>query len=438
MVAHATPSPDRTPQSALQACVEAGQRAIEEHRWADAIKWLERATEIGPADAALTGNLAFALSRDGQYDRAIQVLYSLCELEPHIARWPYMIGYQHYMRQNWHTAIEWFDKALALRPDYPVVLYRKGYALLQLGDKVGGLRDLGRCTDIWRKLSPDKQQAHSSTYSDACFQIGKAYLNDGLSLKAEKPLTEAVRFDPNDPDKRYELGKCLLKNKAAGPAIAQLQEADRLRAGVDYVLDRLGQAFTAIGDFVQAEAAYHRIPEHRRRPYVLVNYGQLLVQQGRHADALPMLHRTVQKEPDNFRARYLLGVCHEALGESLRARQELERAIEIRQRRWNRPYPEAEEKLQGLASAGSEVRSAQAESVIRGIPTVGTIDTYVVDRGFGFIRSGNGEKIFFHISALREGLQPSVGQQVCYEAIQTEKGLRAQWVSDGRDAHGEA
>ena len=37
-----------------------------------------------------------------------------------------MIGYQYYDNQRWEEAIDWFTKALKIRPGYVKVLYRKG------------------------------------------------------------------------------------------------------------------------------------------------------------------------------------------------------------------------------------------------------------------------------------------------------------------------
>lgn len=57
----------------------------------------------------------------------------------------------------------------------------------------------------------------------------------------------------------------------------------------------------------------------------------------------------------------------------------------------------------------------------------GTIKKIVVDRGFGFISSEQGQEVFFHrsvlINASFESLQP--GQAVEFDAETGPKGLRA-------------
>ncbi len=57
----------------------------------------------------------------------------------------------------------------------------------------------------------------------------------------------------------------------------------------------------------------------------------------------------------------------------------------------------------------------------------GTIKRVIRDRGFGFIRSADGQEIFFHRSALQnlnfDGLKE--GENVEFEVQQGEKGPRA-------------
>ncbi len=60
----------------------------------------------------------------------------------------------------------------------------------------------------------------------------------------------------------------------------------------------------------------------------------------------------------------------------------------------------------------------------------GTIKRVIRDRGFGFIRSADGQEIFFHRSSLQQlnfdGLHE--GEAVEFELERGEKGPRALWV----------
>ncbi len=69
----------------------------------------------------------------------------------------------------------------------------------------------------------------------------------------------------------------------------------------------------------------------------------------------------------------------------------------------------------------------------------GQVKSVLYDRGFGFIRTPDGEEVFFH----REGLAPDVsfeslrpGEQVSFELRQGARGPRAENVMLERDTAG--
>ncbi len=49
--------PSPAPETPLQACLTAGERAIDENHWPEAVKWLVKATELIPADTAVLAGL---------------------------------------------------------------------------------------------------------------------------------------------------------------------------------------------------------------------------------------------------------------------------------------------------------------------------------------------------------------------------------------------
>lgn len=145
--------PPPSPETPLQACLTAGERAIDENRWPEAVKWLVKARELIPADTAVLGKLGFCLSRNQEYQRAIEVFTDLSTREPKVARWPYMVGYQYYVQSQWAEALRWFDKALSIQPTYLIVLYRKGITHLRMGrPPVRGTA--GKAEQLLRSLLP--------------------------------------------------------------------------------------------------------------------------------------------------------------------------------------------------------------------------------------------------------------------------------------------
>jgi len=411
--------------------IHKGLRAFEECRWQDAITAFRHTLAEDPSDIEVEGKLTFALSQARQYDEAIEVLQRLRIKQPQLARWPYMIGYQFYTQKLWKEAVSWFSEALTLKPDYIIVLYRKGYAHLQSDQYDEGVKAFQLCIESWHRLSSVIQQTEQKSYGKANFQLGKAYLSKGLSLKARRPLEIAVQMDGEDHDRRYELGKCLLKNDDVGGAIRELEKANALNPGTDYVIDRLAQAYVARGDLERAERVYESIPPHRRRAFVLKNLGSVHLDQGKTDKASETLRLAAKKDPNNHNIQYLLGRALETCSPRGSAKQAYMRAIDLRRQKYGLDFPEAQERLREVEKTLMSPEALQqldsngrANENIGVDEQEGVVDHYNSSRGFGFINSSC-QKIFFHITAVVDGYIPVVGRRVRFHIEQSEKGPRA-------------
>ncbi|PYU76547.1 MAG: hypothetical protein DMG49_01340 [Acidobacteria bacterium] len=326
--------------------LERATQAIKENRWTDAITDLRTAHERAPDNCDIWGQLGFALSRNEQYGEAIRVFEELAAKEPASPKWPYMVGYQHYQQKAWARAIEWFEKALKLRPGYVKVLYRKGYAYLALGQEQEGIETLTSCVSSWVKMTPAAQETERPSYGKAHFQLGKIYLKKGRAFKARGHLQIAAQIDSKDHDVLYELGQCYLQLNLLDDAVRTLQTADQIKPGTDYVLDRLAQAHAQKGEYAVAERVYRRIPEHRRRPFVLQHLGMMYLEQGEHQKALRHLEAAAKKQPDNHNIHYALGTAQEATGQLRAAHASYKRAVNCRKTKYNLEFKQAKDAIQ--------------------------------------------------------------------------------------------
>jgi len=405
-----------------------GLRAFQECRWQDAITLLGETYTADPSNIDIASKLGFALSQIREYGRAIEIFKQVSSIEPKRAVWPYMVGYQFYIQSHWSQCVEWFDKALDLNPDYIKALYRKGYAQLQQGDREDALRTLQHCIGAWERSSQEEQQASRKNYAKANSTLGRAYLSVGLSLKARRPLERAVEFDAEDADKRYELGKCLLINGDTDRAIEQLTQANLLKPGLDYVLDRLAQALMAKGDLSRAEETYKMIPEHRRRPYILKNMGELYLDLKQPNKAEGILRQALKKDRNSHNIHYLLGRALEALDRKRAARQAYSKALELREKNYGRDFPDARARIEQLdlelpdISLNSDYNASDGNEH-------GSIEYYNAQRGYGFIVSDTGGKVFFHISNIVENILPTEGAAVLFQYENSPKGLKATKVN---------
>lgn len=412
----------------IASCLEKAEQFASENKWAEATESYKQAVDLKPSDNSVFGKLGFCYSRNRQHNLAIEIFSKLAEREPFIARWPYMIGYQYYDKKEWNKAIEFFDKAISLKADYIKALYRNAYSHLQIADPEGAEPLLLRCVDSWRRLDDAGKLNEKNRYSNVCFQLGKLYLEKGLTWKAEKWLKEAVNQDHEDEFKHYNLGKALLKNRKIPQALEEFQAADTLHPHLDYLQDKLASAHLLAGNSGEAEKIYQSIPSYKRKPYIWCNYGIVLLQVHKVDEAIKALKTAIRFENQNHRNHFYLGLAYLEIGDISLAAKEFEFAAKLKLERFGREYKEAKEKLQMIYEQYDKetIESSAQASTNEGTQSdVGRIERYVEQRGFGFIQTENGERIFFHISDVKNPEDIKTGSKVKFERVASEKGPRA-------------
>ena len=283
----------------VQSYLSRAKEAEQKKQWSEAAELYKQVLTLAPDHKIAIEQLAWCYSCNKQHDLAIEVLEGLTEREPEIAKWPYMLGYQYQEQQRYDKAIEWYDRALVLKNDYIVVLYRKGYTHAQLIaaqakpekqaqaiENIGkALQSFTRCRELWNALpeGPTKQRDRGN-YFKALYHQAKVLvdyaehraLRGSYAIDAAVTLLhEATCLDPGDHNKYYLLGKAYLAQGEFEKAQQALQEADRLDPNKDYVLDKLAEALLRLNRLQESLDVYLRIPTRLRKDYILRNMGRL-------------------------------------------------------------------------------------------------------------------------------------------------------------------
>jgi tetratricopeptide (TPR) repeat protein len=401
------------------------EQAEESANWFQAANLYTEALKVSPKNLELKEKLGWCLSRAKEYSRAIDIFGELFQLQPDVAKWPYMVGYQYHEQERWQDAIVWYDKSLKLKADYIVVCYRVGYAHFKLGHVGDALKAFERCRKLWYALPEgpskerDKKNCAKATYHQAEVLIENPQKVEGAFSAAVDLLRKALELDPSNHNIHYLMGKALLGNGNPEGAVNEFSEADKLQPNQDYILDRWGQALIALKKFEEAEDVYERIPAHQRKSYILRNLGELQMKRGNVQQAVTTLKLSIQKEGRNHYAHYQLGLCHKTLSDFTLAVHELREALRLRQKNYGVPFPEAQKVLDEILREHPEAASAKVNSHQQG-----KISKYNSDRGFGYIQYSGGS-IFFHVKDFPRNMQVDVGTPVEFDEGQSEKGSRA-------------
>jgi len=414
--------------SELAECLKKGERFMSINNWTDAATVYKRATELDPRNISIQSKLGFCYSRNSQHELSIKIFSDLFEREPRNAKWPYMIGYQYYDKKDWKNAIQFFDKSLSLDCDYIKGLYRNSYARIQIDDLDGAEKLLIRCISSWQKLADEKKGAEKNHYSDACFQLGKVYLSKGLTMKAEKWLKEAVCHDDRDEHKHYNLGKAFLGNRRIPEALEEFKLANSLHPQLDYFQDKLAYTYLKAGQVEQAEQIYQAIPPRKRKSYIWCNYGVTLLQKGKLEEAVNALQNAVKLDYNNHRIHFYLGLAYLEDENMPHAIKELELAAKLKLKNFGAEYKEAIEKIKIIHSQFGEKIIGSGSDSSTGTEG-GVIETFNSKRGFGFLKDKNGDKIFFHISAVSNPREIFLGRNADFVRIESDKGPKASKMS---------
>jgi tetratricopeptide (TPR) repeat protein len=160
------------------------------------------------------------------------------------------------------------------------------------------------------------------------------YILVGDYVSADKWLTLSLQWGPGDAEAWYYLGRTKYNENRFEEAIKAFQRSLELRPrsaaagdglGLSYSgLNRTAEAITSLQNAItwQENAAV-------KSPEPFVDLGDLLNQQGRFEEALPVLQQAVAIAPRNIRAHEILGKTLLNLNRLADAQRELEAAISI-------------------------------------------------------------------------------------------------------------
>jgi tetratricopeptide (TPR) repeat protein len=237
-----------------------GMKLLEAKNYPAAVDALSKAAASDPQNFAIHFNLALA--------------YSLDDKDP--------------------QAIAEYRKTLELKPGLEPAITNLGILLLRNKDAAAAI--------------PLLRQSHRLKSADARIAT---YLGDALLAQTQLPeaadaYTSALEADPKSAAAESGLGRVLLQQNQLQQAAEHLRKAVDLDASYKDVLLELGEAYERAGQAKDAVAIYSQFPDNAAAQE---RAGELLLEAGDGAAAVPLLERAVQTSPTSAN-RLALATAH--------------------------------------------------------------------------------------------------------------------------------
>lgn len=405
----------------------------EELKWAEAAEQYERILEATPT-APIYERAAWCFSRAGSYQKAVEYLLKLHELEPNSAKWLYMIGYQYYCKKEWSNAIAWFEQALELYPEYFIVKYRLSYAYVQSAGiymkltkaeywkAIGHLKD---CHKLWKEFDDLKKKKERNTYFDVNFLHGKILMDlPRHYLEAIELFKTALSIKPDDEFANYNLAKTYYLNGDYQNAKASIPPGNKY-----YIVELTAYTEAKLGNYAKAISIIQKLLLRRKKDYLYSFLAEVYLLSNELDEAFKSVNHALLIGKANHKNYYVTAKVYYKYGLFDMAIESLDRAAKMKRQKYDSSYIECEELKQKIIHekplyyTDDQKLIEKINSLITPQLEQGTVRHYNSAKGFGFITQST-KDIFFHISKCKYS-DIAVGDIVQFSATATDKGPMA-------------
>ena len=259
-------------QDLTSACQDAPSKVEKAKQWirrndtARAIRELREALESCPQNEQLALELTRAQIAGRQFKQAEEVAGDILKQDARSEEAQFLLADSYFMQQRFPEAGKVLQKLLAQNND-----------------------------------NPDAHKLMGLT-----FFFYKEY------VMSERELQLALKQRPNDEESLYYLGRVYYTQNSFRPAVAAFRRQIALNSEAYKAYDNLGLCYQALGQIPEAVSAFKesqrladKVDPAYDWPYA--NLAELLIEQDRAAEALPLAEQALRKNPGSARDHYLAG-----------------------------------------------------------------------------------------------------------------------------------
>jgi len=278
----------------------------------------EIGTDSESRQCDLLFELGFLFVSEQDYENAITSWEKLLDINPKHAAW-YIHGVALSALGRKEEAIQSYDKAVDIKPDYHAAWNNRGVALSALGRKEEAIQSYDKAVDI----KPD--------YHAAWYNRGVALSALGRKEEAIQSYDKAVEIKPDDHEAWYNRGNALSALGRKEEAIQSYDKAVEIKPDYHAAWYSRGNALSALGRKEEAIQSYDKAAEIKPDYHAAwYNRGIALDALGRKEEAVQSYDQAVEINPDYYEAWNNRGYALSALGRKEEAVQSYDQALNIK------------------------------------------------------------------------------------------------------------
>ena len=266
--------------------------------YARSLDYLNQALTQQPHSAAIHNSKGNVFLRQGNPDAALAEYQRAVKSDPRYAIAYNNIGRCLYLQEKFIAAQKAYSKALELNPNFADAYYNQGVLMLKIGNLAEAHVNLERALT----LNPKNAAIHG--------QMAQIYLQKAEYPEAIDYLQKRLIAQPDHIDSWHYLGMAHFSLNQFEDAVHCFEKVLQLTHRHPECYEHLAIAYLKLADKEKALTYFFRQLEIQPTANAYYNIGVLLIEKGRHRDAIEYLRQAVALEPLHLPAHLNLGVLY--------------------------------------------------------------------------------------------------------------------------------
>jgi predicted TPR repeat methyltransferase len=283
-----------------------------------ALEYFNQALLHQPRSAAFHNSKGNLFSLQGDQEAALHEYRQAIKADPRYAISYNNIGRCLYLQEKFIGAQKSYAQALELNPQFGDAYYNQGVLFLKTGDLIKAKENLDKALEF-----NSKNPAIYGQMAQICLQEAK--FQEAINL-----LQQRLVMQPDHIESWHYLGMAHLALEQAEDAVHSFEKILELTHQHPECYEHLAIAYLKLGDQEKALTYFLRQLEIQPTANAAYNAGVLLIEKGRHRDAIEYLKHAVALDPLHLPAHLNLGVEYLKLQQQSLALHHYERAAAIK------------------------------------------------------------------------------------------------------------